>query len=365
MRRVVRRPTFWVFLILASFSLNVLVGWVAVHRIPHAVNLISPVSSVLFKKAPEKHDTEQVLWRRLLLQETSECPQHNSSATTNNNNNSNNNNTLPAFGFSAAVNQFLESPETTSQSTCYFPPNQSCHVTKYSVVVVSNGTNLRQLFLNLMSFLSYPSLQDLTLILPLDRDTLNRDRDYGKRLLEWNKQNKIRLLPFHSLWWAIQHLEPQSEAVLWMNGDNSRKDWNGTVLKSHLQRWKRQSSSLVVTNALQQQQHDDGASCLVSQLHGLVLHRDFLCYLDHPVIDPLRHYTEPLGWEASLQAMGMLFQHVADGHVESSGYQTTTIPPPVTKSLKLLKATQDYFGCCKSPSAAIPAADSSGAKCPK
>jgi hypothetical protein len=335
MRRFFRRPAFWVFLTAVSFTLNLLVGWVGVHRIPHAVDLISPASLVLFQESPKKHDTEQVLWRRL-LQETSECSQQKSIAT------NNKNNTLPAFGFSAAVNQFLDAADTTSQSTCYFPPSRSCHVTKYSIIVVSNGTNLRQLFLNLMSFLSYPSLQDLTLIIPLDRDTLDRDRDYGKRLLEWNKQKKIRLLPLHSFWWAMKHVEPQSEAVLWMNGD-ARKDWNGTNIKSRLQRWKQQSSSLVVTNALQ---HDDGAACLVPQLHGLVVHRDFLCYLDHPIIDPLRLYTEPLGWEAAQQAMGMLFQHVANGHVESSGYQVST---PVTKSLQLVKTTQDYFGCCKSP----------------
>jgi hypothetical protein len=158
-------------------------------------------------------------------------------------------------------------------------------------------------------------------------------------------------------------LEPQSEAVLWMNGDG-RKDWNGTVLKSHLQLWKQQSSSLVVTNALQQHNNDAAtatAACLVPQLHGLVVHRDLLCYLDHPVIDPLRRYTEPFGWEANQQVMGMLFQHVANGQVESSssGYQTTTV---VTKRLKpLLQTTQDYFGCCKLPFA-IPA---SSENCPK
>jgi hypothetical protein len=338
MRRLVRRPTFWVFLIAVSLTLNIFVGWVAVHRIPHAVSLISPASSVPFKKAPEKHETEQVLWRRL-LQETSECAQESKSIATNTKNN-----TLPAFGFSAAVNRFIDSADITSQSTCYFPPSLSCHVTKYSVIVVSNGTNLRQLFLNLMSFLSYPSLQDLTLILPMDRDALEQDRDYGKRLLEWDKQKKIRLLPLQSLWWAMQHLEPQSEAVLWMNGDG-RKDWNGTVLKSHMQMWRQQSSSLMATNALQ---HGGGVACLVPQLHGLVVHRDFLCYLDHPVIDPLRHYTEPLGWEATQHAMGMLFQRVANGLVESSVYQTN---PVLTKSLKLLKTTQDYFGCCTSSSA--------------
>lgn len=351
MCRFARRPRFWVFLIAFYLTLNVLVGWVAVHRIPHSVNLISPASAVLFKKSPPNHDTEQVLWHRL-LQETSECAQQKSIAT-----NNKDKNTLPAFGFSAAVNRFLDSADTTSQSTCYFPPTRSCHITKYSVIVVSNGTNLRQLLLNLMSFLSYPSLQDLTLIIPLDRDTLDRDREYGKRLLEWNKQKRIRLLPLQSFWWAMKHLEPQSEAVLWMNGDG-RKDWNGTVIKSHLQRWKQQSSSLVVTNALQ---HDDGAACLVPQLHGLVVHRDFLCYLDHPVIDPLRHYMEPLGWEAAQQAMAMLFQHVANGNVESSGYQTSTNTSTVTKSLQLVKTTQDYFGCCKSPSA-MP---DSSEKCPK
>jgi hypothetical protein len=407
MRRSVRRPTFWVYLIAFSITLNLLFGWVAVHHIPNAVNfdLIPPIaaSSILFKKAPEKqHETEQVLWRRL-LQDTSECAQQQqqqqqqqkkSMAVNANANAKDKNNTLAAFGFSAAVNRFLDSADTTitsttprttsSQSTCYFPPNHSCHVTKYSVIVVSNGTNLRQLFLNLMSFLSYPSLQDLTLILPLDKDTLDRDRNYGKRLLEWNKQKKIRLLLMESsasasFWWAMQHLEqPQSEAVLWMNGD-ARKDWNGTVLKSYLQMWKQQSSSLVVSNAnaLQQRNDNDGAAiaaaCLVPQLHGLVMHRDFLCYLDHPVINPLRRHTEALGfgWEATQNAMGMLFQHVADGNVKSSGYQfqtttsSTSSPSSVFSTrLQLLKTTQDYFGCCKSPSFAIPI-NASEKKCPR
>lgn len=331
MRRFLRKPRFWIILIVASFVTNILAAWVTIHKYLHI-----PSSSVLFappsftQTANDEKIPDSLVWHRM-LQENPGC--HDQVPAINGTNHRATNDTLPPFGFRQDVHRFLKTDDDFAQ-TCYLPSSTYCHVTRYSVVVLSKGSNLRKLFLNLMTFVSYPSVLDITLILDLDKTTISKDVKYGQRLLEWDKQRTVKVIPRQqSLWSAIQLVQPHSASVIWIDGD-VRKDWNGTTLKSHLHLWRERSRSLLASNV------EASGSCPFPKLHGMVMHRYLLCYLDHPVVGPLQRYTGPLGWDITQNAISMLWNHLGDGHAVA--------PHRVAKQTVVDEATEkilDYFGC--------------------
>jgi hypothetical protein len=351
MRRIARKPGFWVTLIIASFAVNLLAAWVTVnqhlhiHSSNHVLMAPHPFGGFTQNTNIDQPVSESVLWHRM-LQEQPGCEVPIIPAI------QNETQLLPAFGFRQHVQRFLESDP--SIQTCLLPPLTSCFVTKYSVVVLSKGTNLRILFLNLMTFISYPSVQDITLILPQEsKAILAKDSKYGQRLLEWNKQRTVKLIIHEqSLWAAMQMVQPQSEAVIWMNGD-VHKDWNGTRLKNYLGLWRDRSRSLISSSQVVQKLR--GSSCSFPQLHGLVLHRNLLCYLDHPVVGPLRQYAEPLGWDITQNAIGVLWNHIGDGHSVAAPRSDRLRSTATTGKRRVAEISTNtilnYFGCsCESKS---------------
>jgi hypothetical protein len=351
MRRIARKPGFWVTLIIASFAVNLLAAWVTVnqhlhiHSSNHVLMAPHPFGGFTQNTNIDQPVSESVLWHRM-LQEQPGCEVPIIPAI------QNETQLLPAFGFRQHVQRFLESDP--SIQTCLLPPLTSCFVTKYSVVVLSKGTNLRILFLNLMTFISYPSVQDITLILPQEsKAILAKDSKYGQRLLEWNKQRTVKLIIHEqSLWAAMQMVQPQSEAVIWMNGD-VHKDWNGTRLKNYLGLWSDRSRSLISSSQVVQKLR--GSSCSFPQLHGLVLHRNLLCYLDHPVVGPLRQYAEPLGWDITQNAIGVLWNHIGDGHSVAAPRSDRLRSTATTGKRRVAEISTNtilnYFGCsCESKS---------------
>lgn len=350
MRRILSKQRFWVILIVASFLVNILVAWVTVHKHMDISSAVFSQSSI--NPVEGGPVSERILWRRV-LQESSDCrlirlrtnTTSNSSATED---------VLPPFGSRQNLDRYIE-PQDEARQMCYIPSSTSCHVRRYSVVVLSKGTNLRHLFLNLMSFVSYPSVKDITLILDLDKESLSKDSKYGQRILQWNKQRTVKVInEQESLWRAIERFKPNSEAVLWMDGD-TRKDWNGTVLKSAMNLWKENSRHLLTS-----QVNFGDESCSFPRLHGTMMHRNFLCYLDHPVVNSLRNYSAPLGWDVVKNSISILWNHLGSGHI--------VVPSRVNRTWmtndQSTKAILHHFGCpCSWHTTHTPSSLSSNSKC--
>jgi hypothetical protein len=337
---------FWVFLIAASFVLNLMLVWKTVHEHDiHNVHgdVLSPLSLAAASRN-EKKMHESVLWHRMLQELHSVGCTDEKTITTTRKATYGANNSLPILGFRDDLDRFLKSDLVATQA-CLVPPVTSCNVKHYSIVAISNGDNLRRLFVNLMSFMTYPSVEDITVIVPNSKKELEQSVTYGRRILSWGEQGRIKLISSHSLWGAIQDIVPTSQAVIWINADNG-KDWNSTSLRMNMGLWKRHSSSLIVSSAMNVDDFDSSCpTILIPQLHNLIMHRNFLCYFDHPIARSLRQYTEPLGWEMTRSALGIMLHQLGDMHISSTSTMVTVVQPTLQHA-KRLKTIVKYFGCC-------------------
>jgi hypothetical protein len=339
MRRLVRRPKSWVVLIAACFAWNMWTGWRALHSKEFASVDISPsfwtgrVSEQVMIVPTTNFLSEQVAWQRMLQQVPSTDKCHRMRFSTEP---SQTKLQLPAFpllGFRQHVQHHLKihsqmgSPSSTmNEPLCALPSsnNTMCHVLNYSVIVTSKGDDLRRLFLNVMSFLTYPSVNDIFIVLQVTLEQLAKNVDYGQRLLDWHSQQttQITLISNASLWSATDQdqLRPQSEVILWINGD-VQKDWTGYSLKTHLQLWKQNPSSLVTLSNTSDTSLSSSSlamepcqwfSMIVPNrlLHGLMVHRNVLCYLQHDVFRSLRTFSETMGWDITRATTSMLLAQI-------------------------------------------------------
>ena len=379
-RSLLRRPTSYILLLLLlviSLSLNlfVQVRWNSViFPNPNAMQQ-SAVILHSFYSSPNNETAlpEKILWHRMLQDTFDHCSQQKGKVVTvdNSPNATHQPDKLPPLGFSRHIQLFLQQSSLQEQK-CLLPSATACRATKYSVLIWTNGIHLRRLFLNIMSFVSYPSALDI-IVIGVDRSQLQANEAYGNRLLEWHEKGVIRLVPLHNLWFAMEVVEPQSDTVLWIHGDLP-KNWNGTSLKSMLHDWKRNANYLVVPSGRrslllvqpgrQERPHDhtpgDDSICpltgVVPPLHGVMHHRNYLCYFDHPIVSrALRKYVELLGWDVTVYAITILLQQLTVGYLETSW----TIPPStnddvgfITPSVQLM--ITNYFGCCSLRRKAIP-----------
>lgn len=449
MRKMIRKSTFWVAVIVASFALNVLVAVVTLHRhiryqdeqqsllasssslslfaVPSALGGSRSSDGNVYDVANNRQTPESVLWRRMLQQEVSTgyCGQraelHPGRNKTENNTAVASEALLPPFGFRHHVEQFVQMssepqhgslrgglsapdatsftvlpkyPTTTTTTTCYLPPTTACYESHYSVVMYSKAKNLRRLLLNLMTFQSYPSVNDITLIVP-SAETLRSDRAYGTRILDWDDRGTIHLLVVEassttSLWASLgQQLKPKTSAILWVDGD-VQKDWNGTSFRTNFDIWRQNTRSLVASfsghdennrpetgsstaTALSQQQQ-----CPHNRLHGTLMHQNWLCFLNHPVMDPLKQYLEPHDgtaaattneWGVIFNGLSILWNQIGQGQImvmassplpnhrpitvvqppkrpiQTTPIVTTTTTTHLSPSSIKLATILDYFGC--------------------
>jgi hypothetical protein len=184
-----------------------------------------------------------------------------------------------------------------------------------------------------MSFQSYPSVSNINLILlsgnrrrngngaahSVSQDLLD-DRKYGARILRWKDKGIVNVITKEksdSLWDAIDLVQIDDangnggsdngpdNGVLWIDADRPTKDWNGTLLKRRLKLWKGQPKSLVIQQTMSnvglqplEGEHESGTSthnnpvsCAID-LHGLMMHPSYLCYMQHPATKELRTYIK-------------------------------------------------------------------------
>jgi hypothetical protein len=76
-----------------------------------------------------------------------------------------------------------------------------------------------------------------------------------------------------------------------------------------------------------------------------------LCYLGHPVVSPLREYTEARttdSWDITRSAISILWNHIGDGHVVVGMENDGTASKQARRYDGREKVTEemlDYFGC--------------------
>ena len=417
MKRLIRKPTFWVTLIVGSFVLNSILAivtlrdhWFYAHDLgrDHSHRPVAASHSLFLFPRPRgwrnnhnnnNHDNnnkkdynhptqilqtpDSVLWRRLLREEhTLTCGGGSRRMLPTNPESMDNNNTslLPPFGFRQHIEQFLleSSPATNASDstrtsslrkqftrpeevvgvtapTCYLPPTNCTGAgeeEQYSVVVYSQARNLRRLLLNIMSFQMYPSVGDVTLLLlssSSSQDFLLTDQKdkYGQRLWKWNQTGTIRILLYQtakdhnsSLWSALSTLHPNHQGVLFMDGD-VKKHWNGTSLKTTFGAWKQHSRSLLVVgddtraattspSRVPESTTESYFSCPLNQLHGTMIHRNWLCFLNHPLLRPIQQYltqtptsststlSSPHQDQEILNGLAIVWNQLGDGHILAS-----------------------------------------------
>lgn len=323
--------------------------------------------------------SESQLWHRM-LQDNPQCSSGSSRSTPALNNlrhggtktrstkGERNDGDLAPFGFSTALRTYMK--ENPNLSLCIPPPTRPlCEVSQYTVVIYATGKNsLRLLFTHIMAFLAYPSVSDIHLILAINEDGLLKDTKYGTRIVNWIEQGVIKVIfadgrggdALSSLWdTAIDKLvedkDVHSETILWINGDLP-KTWNGTTFKSRMHTWRENPDALSITGLFTTStsvsgERNGGATtvCRYPLLHGTIMHRNYLCYLNHPVTSHVRRYANQCGWDASTEAIGIYLYSISHGyHVVRDPRDNSTLATDIGPRLENHETTEPilkYFGC--------------------
>ncbi len=444
-----KRPGVWFRFIIAIFTVNLFIAIVTVERhISSSLTTIEMdhprISQPLTQKRSQigqrrgEFSTESRIWHRLLLQQDPKdrtnqqflCSNQTIVAETHDGVAP-----LSPFGFAKSVRAYVREHENRSSTPnngdsmppvyCLSPPSvPSCLSTQYTVVIYSSGhvrnhdnsvdtktkknSYWRNIVVGTMKFLAYPSVKRVNLVLrdtnvvvhqrksSLLEDAAKRNK-YAQRVLNWNRNGDANILVVSSLWDAIDRLDVPSESVLWIDGDYSLlKTSNDTELNDYFHAWREIPNALAVadetslaslplSNGRLPKEKASGDTCSFPLLHEMMLHANYLCYLNHPVVgSELRNYTktlekkiirdfgtsrgynlDQLSWDITTTAMGMLLFSVGDGYfVKNMDHSSTTAADSISDlSMPLHSAAGDhaalanyikdlsrYFGCSCSTS---------------
>ena len=298
---------------------------------------------------------EQMVFLRLVKESATvldQCPDNTSASDalqgkskTSDGANSGNRPRLGRFGFTKALNNHLHLPTVSAdkqpkQQECTAAPTTACHVSKFTMLVTFQGENLRTLFLNLLSWVTYPEVSQILVLLPPSFNaSMHEDAKYGDRLLTWHADaTHLVKLEFTSSSWMFNS-RVQEEAVVWMNGNIPNKA-NYRGLEAGLELWKRHANSVVAsqgykikkdqstalptsnpadaTLSLPFCKHETTESVVrskagiqIADLHYFIVHRNYLCFLSHPVLQNLHRFTSSVKPSEERLAISMLLTHLS------------------------------------------------------
>jgi hypothetical protein len=242
--------------------------------------------------------------------------------------------TLGRFGLMKSINNHLMKITSSQSSTkqCVSAPSTACQSTQYTMLVSFHGQQLRTLFLNLLSWITYPHVSQILILIPPSLNaTIQDDSKYGHRLWTWHTNAEhIVQLEFTEHIWNISTAGDyssaiQNDAVVWMNGNAPPEKANYHGLLNGWELWKRNANSVVASQGwniifpyTQKHisnkklnisskplrpfcQYDQATSVIhthdefhIPDLHYLIVHRDYLCFLSHKILSPLHRYISPL-----------------------------------------------------------------------
>ena len=182
---------------------------------------------------------------------------------------------LPEGGVASALEQWLkDNPPPSSSSaarnnnndaypTCYIPPPKSCHISTYTLIIMSHTTERLQAFMDpLRSMIdSWPGLTEIIIVWNSPRETLTsaatdtennngKEKRYAIELLKWDEDTSHPLRIFFALENGLTNnllnryhpkLQPKNEAVMYFDDDGpfwSRE----SMVYGGLELWKRNSN---------------------------------------------------------------------------------------------------------------------------
>lgn len=218
----------------------------------------------------------------------------------------------------------------------------------YAIVATSTFQNPRTVFVNCLKWLLADNAREIWLILSNDfRERLEADINYGSRLRQWNQsaEHRLNLVLADDLWQALEMINVrsiQANAIVWRNADIA---WRGTQdgMQAVLTLWLRNPSILFLrhgwwlnvadeadwrcqmieprTNTTigplmplhQENVQDENTSVLVlPDLNGVLFPRNFLCVLNHPILDEIRRISSS-SWDVSNLAVSLLVPNLHTG----------------------------------------------------
>lgn len=292
--------------------------------------------------------SESELFKHLLKEvtEAKEACHHSKEQQQSKSSSSKQRKSLARFGFVNALNKEILS---LSPPKCLLPSKTACDVKSYTMLVTTTaGFDLRTLFLNLLSWITFDEATLVVVFMPLStNETLQADAKYGQRILSWhaNDEHKVSIEFGSSLWTAnYTRFTDANNAIVWQNG-NVPSSGNQRGLNAGLELWKQHATAMVASHAvsirqqtstsssskrnnnnknatafchdakativLQQEESDNAATHATIQLaslSGLVHHASYLCFLSHSVFSSLRRYTTSIQEEQ--WAIAMALQHL-------------------------------------------------------
>ncbi|CAJ1953428.1 unnamed protein product [Cylindrotheca closterium] len=339
MSRQLDRPTGVVgILILLCVAFNIY----AAYNVPNIPSRIFPQTEMNeVKKGPAI--AESSVWK-YLLKEQSSCEGKEKSGN-------------PSFR--KQMKQYVNSDAT---SECSIPPPTSCQSSKMSVVLLSEGGDMRTIFLSLLSFLSYDRgflsdspIVDVSLVITIDEKDLANDPKYGQRILDWGKEGTVKIVQVKSSFWdAMEKLNPMGESVIWFNGD-VKKDWKlSNIRKSH-SLWKENSSSIVASRLIQ-----TNAQCRLPELHHLTVPREFLCFLDHPLMDSFRRKATGTNFDVFKSTMVLFWAVLTRGNVILSQEANNEM---IIRTVNIPSDISSFFGCACSKQTRIKSVQEASSAC--
>jgi hypothetical protein len=215
----------------------------------------------------------------------------------------------------------------TVHGICSAPPNPSSvdQSSTYIMLFPTVSQDLRSIFLHCMKWLLDPAVAEIWLLVPEETmDLLHKDVPYGNRILAWNhkRKHRVHVASAPTLWEAVAQVDEAASksvsSVFWVNDEA----WQGNHRGIHAgwELWKQDPSVLVAARGLglpDDTSQKEGSSldregttittiCPRDSLPSVVTvttsddvpslvdligsfhHRDYLCFLQHPVLASLQ-----------------------------------------------------------------------------
>ena len=263
----------------------------------------------------------------------------------------------------------LQSPQSTSTFRCQSPSPCESHINNdYGIIVTTKLSNPRTLLLNCLSWLLDAHAKEIWILLPKEHRHRLEDDDYASRLVSWNKQGNhpVKVIIADTLWQAVKEVDERSNLVAsvitWRNGDLL---WSGTRagMDAVLTSWRRNTGIVYAshgwtvdasTRPCEMSSNKDSTEVLgwmtqgrsissgleavptrhlLLDINGLVFHRNYLCFLNHPILAQMRQLSS-ISWQ--LAEFGLTLA-VMDAHISMEWYQPRLTTEDSTHSLKLYK----------------------------
>lgn len=235
----------------------------------------------------------------------------------------------------------LQTSKTEEMSTkqCWIPPLQVKSISPtYSVLLSVDNSNENTpyvLFTTLYRIILDSAVSDVQVVVSnFTQKRLAKDVDYGNRILRWanSPQHKIKLIVEDDLWKGWLRVKPISEGVVLLYNVRPQKQANR--LNQVWREWQAKPTQLlgVLRNPCR----------LPVFASPLVIHSGYLCFMHHPLAEPLHQWTARAGYLKSWLATVSWLSRMSD--TASSNHETASQEIGKAENVELPDKVSEYLG---------------------